>query len=149
MEKLSRQRVLQAIACLACVGVLWIHLDDFGASEFPGGRLTGKLFTMADNSSVLFFGAFLLTFFFPRAAAAVAWTASLLCLPFYLYILMPGPYRWVFKGEYSVPLRRPFTWNTWAVIGVVSLLLAAILSARSLLQKTNQNVYGRRIGASA
>jgi hypothetical protein len=28
--------------------VLWIHLNDLGASEFIGGRLTGKLFTMAD-----------------------------------------------------------------------------------------------------
>jgi hypothetical protein len=44
------------------VGVLWTHLDDFGASEFAGGWLTGELFMMADNSYVLFFGAFLLTF---------------------------------------------------------------------------------------
>jgi len=28
--------------------------DDFGASEFSGGRLTGPLFKMADLGSVLF-----------------------------------------------------------------------------------------------
>jgi len=59
--------------------VLWIRLDDFGASEFSGGRLTGKLFTMADLGSLLFLVALLMTF--------------------YLYILMSGPYRQIFKGE--------------------------------------------------
>ena len=105
MEKLSKQKVWQAAACLACVGVLWIRLDDFGASEFSGGRITGKLFTMADLGSLLFLVALLLTIFFPRVAAVVALAATLLCLPFYLYILMPGPYRQIFKGEYSVPLQ--------------------------------------------
>jgi hypothetical protein len=31
--------MLQAIACLTCTVVLWVHLDGFGASEFSGGRL--------------------------------------------------------------------------------------------------------------
>ena len=99
MEKLNKQKVWQAAACLACVGVLWIRLDDFGASEFSGGRLTRKLFTMADLGSLLFLVALLMTMFFPRVAAAIALVAALLCLPFYLYILMSGPYRQIFKGE--------------------------------------------------
>ena len=66
MEKLNKQKVWQAAACLACVGVLWIRLDAFGASEFSGGRITGKLFTMADLGSLLFLVALLLTIFFPR-----------------------------------------------------------------------------------
>jgi hypothetical protein len=76
MEKLNKQKVWQAATCLACVGVLWIHLDDFGASEFSGGRLTGKLFTMADLGSLLFLVALLLTMFFPRlvGAALLAYT---------------------------------------------------------------------------
>jgi hypothetical protein len=110
--------------------VLWIHLDDFGASEFSGGRLTGPLFKMADLGSVLFLAALLLTFFVRRVAAAIALGATLLCGPFYLYLLMPGPYRWVFKGEYSVPLYRPFRWDNWAVVGVFSLIFVAILSLR-------------------
>ena len=132
MEKLSKQNVWQAAACLACVGVLWIRLDDFGASEFSGGRLTGKLFTMAELGSLLFLAALVLTFFSPRVAAAIALAATLLCLPFYLYILMPGPYQQIFKGEYSVPLQRPFVWNNWAVVGVLSLVIAACLSLYSL-----------------
>jgi hypothetical protein len=134
MEELSKQKVWQAIACLACAGVLWIHLDDFGASEFSGGRLTGKLLAMADLGFALFLVALLLTIFFPRVAAALALTATLLCLPFYLYVLMPGPYRRIFKGEYSVPLQRPFVWNTWAVVGVLSLGIAGILSLRSFFK---------------
>jgi len=132
MEKLNKQKVWQAAACLACVGVLWIRLDDFGASEFSGGRLTGKLFTMADLGSLLFLVALLLTMLFPRVAAAIALVAALLCLPFYLYILMSGPYRQIFKGEYSVPLQRPFVWNSWAVVGAISLVIAAFLSLHSL-----------------
>jgi len=135
MEKLSKQKLWQAGAFLACVAVLWIRFDAFGASEFSGGRITGKLFTMADLGSVLFLVALLLTFFFPRIAAAIALAATLLCLPFYLYILMPGPYRQIFKGEYSVPLRTPFVWNSWAVVGVLSLVIAAFLSLDSLSKR--------------
>ena len=131
MGKFQKEKMLQALACLTCTVVLWVHLDDFGASEFSGGRLTGPLFKMADISSVLFLVALLLTFFLRRIAASIALAATLLCLPFYLYILMPGVYRWIFKGEYSVPLNRPFHWDNWAVVGMISLLFVVILSLRS------------------
>jgi hypothetical protein len=135
MEKDSKQKLRQATACLVCVGVLWIHFDEFGASEFRGGRLTGKLFAMAGISCLLFLMAVLSTILFPRVAAAFALTATLLCLPFYLYMLMPGPYRWIFKGEYSVPLQRPFVWDNWAVAGVLSLVIAASLSLHNLCKE--------------
>jgi hypothetical protein len=131
MGTFQKEKMLQAIACLTCTVVLWVHLDDFGASEFSGGRLTGPLFKMADLGSVLFLLAMLLTFFLQRTAATIALAATALCFPFYLYVLMPGPYRWIFKGEYSVPLHRPFHWDNWAAVGVFSLLFVAILSLRS------------------
>src|SRR6267378_439461 len=131
MGKIPKGKMWQAIACLACIVVLWINLDDLGASEFSGGRLTGPLFKMADLSFLLFLLALLLTFFLRRSAATIALAATLLCLPFYLYILMPGPYRWIFKGEYSVPLNEPFHWDNWAAVGVLSLLVVATLSVRS------------------
>src|SRR5260370_18675292 len=71
--------------------MLWVHLDDFGASEFRGGRLTGPLFKMAVLGSLLFLLALLRTFFLRRTAATTALAATLFCFPFYLYILMPGP----------------------------------------------------------
>jgi hypothetical protein len=131
MRKLAKEKTWQAVACIAGTVILWIHLDDFGASEFSGGWLTGSLFRMADLGSLFFLVASVLTFFLRRTAATIALVAVLLCFPFYLYILMPGPYRWIFKGEYSVPLHHPFHWNTWAAVGVFSLLLAALLSLRS------------------
>jgi len=131
MGKFRKEKMWQSIACLTCTVVLWIHLDDFGASEFSGGWLTGPLFKMADHGSTLFLLALPLTFFFRRIAGTIALAAALLCLPFYLYILMPGPYHWIFKGEYSNPVSRPFYWNNWAVVGVCSLLFVAVLSLRS------------------
>jgi hypothetical protein len=131
MGKFSKERMWQAIACLACTAVLWIHLQDYGASEFGGGWLTGPLVKMADFGSLFFLLAFVPAFFFRRTAATIALAATLLCFPFYLYILMPGPYRWIFKGEYSAPLSRPFYWNGWAVVGVCSLLFVTIISVRS------------------
>jgi hypothetical protein len=123
-----------AIGCLACIVVLWIHLDGFGASEFSGGRLTGLLFRMAELGSFLFLVALLLTFFLRRIAATITLAATLLCLPFYLYILMPRPYGWIFKGEGSVPLHGTFLWDSGAIIGIFCLLFVAILSFRRLLQ---------------
>lgn len=131
MRKIPNEKIWQAIACLTCTVVLWIYLDDFGASEFSGGWLTGPLFRMADLGGVLFLLALLLTFFLPRIAGTIALAAALLCLPFYLYILMPGPYQWIFKGESSIPNSRPFYWNNWAIVGVLSLLFAAFLGLRS------------------
>ena len=54
MGKFPKEKMWQAIACLVCTVVLWVHLDDFGASEFSGGRLTGPLFKMANLGSLLF-----------------------------------------------------------------------------------------------
>ncbi len=122
----------QVVAFLACAGVLWIHLGDFGASEFSGGGLTGKILTLANVGAVLFLSALVLTIFVPRAGAIVALMAIVLCLPFYLYVVMPGPYRRIFQGEYSVPLIRGFVWNTWAVAGIVTLTFAAAFSIRRL-----------------
>jgi len=128
MKKIGKEKVWQAVGCLICTVVLWARLDTVGASEFSGGRLTGPLFTMAETGGLLFPLALALTFFLGRIAATIALLAALLCLPLYLYFVLPGPYRWIFKGEYSVPLQGPFNWDNWAIAGILSLLFAAILS---------------------
>lgn len=131
MGKFPNEKMWQAIAYLATTAVLWIRLDVFGASEFGGGWLTGPLLKMAELGSLLFLLALLLTFFLRRIAATIALGATLLCFPLYLYVLMPGPCRQIFKGEYSVPLNRPFHWDNWAVVGVLCLLFVVTLSLRS------------------
>jgi hypothetical protein len=131
MEKTGKQRVWRALACLLCVAVLWARLDTIGSGEFAGGGLTGTLFTLAEFSSLLFLIALVLAFFLRRIAATIALMAAILCFPLYLYFLIPGLYRWIFRGEYSVPIEGLLHWDTWAVAGVLSLLFATILSVRS------------------
>jgi hypothetical protein len=132
MEKIRTRKILQAASCLLCVIVGWAHLDDVGASEFIGGWLTGPLFEIADYGIVFFLVDLLLIFFYRRLASIMAILASILCMPFYLYFLAPGPFRRVFRGEYSVPLRASFVWNTWAVLGILSLIFAIVTSLRCL-----------------
>lgn len=143
MAKLSRQNVWQAIAFLACSGsVLLIHLDDFGASKFSGGWLAGKILTMADIGALLFLSALVFTVFVPRAGAIVALVAIVLCFPLYLYVVMPGPYKRIFKGEYSVPLQRGLVWNTWALAGISMLIFCRGLqhsTAARTVQGLNKN----------
>jgi hypothetical protein len=134
MKNFRTEKVLNAFGCLACTVVLWIHLDQLGASEFIGGSLTGPLYGMADLGFLFFLLALVLTFFFRRIAAAIALTAALICLPLYLYALVPGAYHWMFKGEYSVPFGRPFRWDSWAIVGIFSLVIVATLSIRSYLR---------------
>jgi Na+(H+)/acetate symporter ActP len=86
---------------------------------------------MADYGSALFIPALILTFFYRRIAAGIGLIASVLCLPLYLYFVAPGPFRWVFKGEYSVPLRANFFWNNWAIAGITSLIVAVFVCLRS------------------
>ena len=136
MTEASKLRFWHAVALVACVGVLWVHLDDFGASEFSGGWLTGKLFAMADIGALVFLAALVLAFFLPRVAAIIGLVATLFCLPFYLYIVMPGLYRAIFRGEYSVQLVRPFVWNSWAIAGIITLIFAVAFSIRRLYNQS-------------
>jgi hypothetical protein len=130
--KLGTQKLCQAASCLLCVVVAWTRIDSFGASEFSGGRLTGPIFRMFDNGSVMFIVTLLLTFFLRRIAAAITIVASLLCLPVYLYVTAPGPFRRVFPGNYSIPLQASFVWNRWAVLGMLTLLAAICISLWNL-----------------
>lgn len=146
MAKLGKQNLWQAISCLLCLAVTWIHLDDLGASEFSGGRVTGVLFILADYGSFLFLLALFLTFLFRRIAAAIALAASLLCLPLFLYFAAPCPFRRIFKGEYSVARRASFVWNTWAIAGIFGIAVAIFVCLRafSAVQPKNVSEGGER-----
>src|SRR5258708_19464627 len=104
MAKFGKQELWQAISCVLCIAVAWVHLDDVGASEFSGGRVTGPLFAMADNGSLLFIPALVLTFFYRRIAAVLGLMASILCLPIYLHFKPPTPFPWLFCADFSFPL---------------------------------------------
>jgi hypothetical protein len=131
MGKFPKEKMWQAIVCLTCSAVLWVRLHEDRASEFGGGWLTGPLLKMAELGFLFFLTAFVLGFFLRRISATIALAATLLCFPFYLYTLMPGAYRWIFSGEYSVPESRSFHWDIGAFAGVCSLLSVSILSVRN------------------
>jgi hypothetical protein len=133
MTKDLKQKLAQVTVYLLCVILLWRYGSDLEGTEFSGGWLTGPLLHMKDVGTLLFIAAMLLTFFFPRIAAAITILASLLSLPLYLYFTAPGPFRRVVGGMHSVPLQANFTWNTWAVFGIFILVIAAGVSFRSFL----------------
>jgi hypothetical protein len=133
MTRDEKTKLAQAAACLVCAVVVWRYGSDLEGTEFSGGWLTGPLLDMEDGGTLLFVVALLLTFFYRRIAAATALIACFFCLPLYLYFTAPGPFRWVFRGEYSVSPQANFVWNKWAIIGIVALAIAAYVGIRSLL----------------
>jgi hypothetical protein len=132
-SKLSR--LVQAGSCLLCavlVSRYWLQLD---GSEFSGGTVTGPVLNMAGIGMLVFLVALPMAFFLRRRiSGAVTIIASLLCLPLYLYFTLPGPFRWVFRGEYKVPLQANVVFEKWSIICILALSIAAILGSRGLWQ---------------
>jgi hypothetical protein len=142
MKRDGKLKLTQAAACFLCAVIVWRYGSGLEGTEFSGGWLTGPLLHMEDVGSILFVLALLLAFFYRRIAAAATLIACLLCLPLYLYFTIPGPFRWVFRGEYSVPLQANFFWSESNVTGIVALVFAACVGVRSLLipvGSTSQN----------
>ena len=118
----------------------WGYGHNLGSTEFSGGRITGPLLNMVDIGLVLFLVALVLTLMSLRIGAAVALTASLLCLPLYVYFTAPGPTGGDARRStdivtalllgvsvssaqsslaLSVPLRANYVWDRWSVAGIV------------------------------
>lgn len=136
----SKQKLWQAATYLLCIIITW--RNPYGLyGEFSGGRVTGRLLDSHDVGGSLFVVALFLTFPYRRIAAATAIFASFLCAPLYLYFLAPGPFRWVFRGEYSVPLGANFVWNSWAVESMFALAFATCVSL-FVLRRTGNKEHG-------
>jgi hypothetical protein len=124
-------RLRQAAAYLLCAAVLWRYGFSSEGTEFAFGRLTGPLLNMKDIGTVLFLLALMLVFRFRRVAAVFGLLATVLCLPLLFYFVAPGPFRWLFKGEYTAPLTTNFVWDGWTMVGIAVVLMAAYLSIRA------------------
>jgi hypothetical protein len=118
--KVREQKWSQVCCCSASIACVLANAKDLDGSELGSGRVTGQLLNLTEIGGILLIVALLLTFLVPRVATAVTLTAALLCLPLYLYFVAPGPFRWVFRGEYSVPLTSNFTWTSWPILGIVA-----------------------------
>lgn len=127
------QKSWQAAACLSCLALLWTYGSGLEGTEFSGGRITGPLLDMSDIGIVLFIPALLVVFLYRRVAAVITLLASLLSLPLYIYFAAPGPFRYIFKGEYSVPAKGNFVWGRQELIGILAITFAIFVSIRSLL----------------
>lgn len=116
--------------CMLCAIVGWVVSDPLGPSEFRGGTVTGPLLAIHEVSGGLFVLSAVMTFVYRRTAAVIALIACLLSLPLYFYFTAPGVFRRVFPGEYTVPVRAGFVWDTWAVAGITAVAAAAYISLK-------------------
>jgi hypothetical protein len=101
----------------------------FDGTEFSGGRITGPILTMCEWSIFAFLAAIVATFLWPRIAAAIGLLGAALNVPFLCYTIAPGPFRTVFHGEYSVPLKSNFEVHATSFQAAVAVLIVASFSA--------------------
>lgn len=133
---MTRERgiqLVQAAAYLLCFATVWTFGPSLEGTEFSGGRLTGLMLAMNDLGGALFLLAAVLAFFLRKTSAAMALISATLCLPLFVYFVAPGPFRWVFRGEYSVPLSSNFVWDSWSIAGIFAVVVASYFSVWSLL----------------
>ena len=126
-----RQRCLQATTYVPFL-LLWEYGMDLEGTEFSGGKLTGPLLHTNDVGTLLFVIALILVWFSRRTAAIFSVIAGLLCLPLFLFFTVPGLFYYLFdKYEFKVPLQAYFVWNSWAVLGILAVVMAIYLNLRS------------------
>ena len=132
MKKPGRQQLGLASSCLVCVIVALRNTNGLEGTEFSGGWLTGPLLSMTDIGTVLFVLALILTFMYPRIAGAIGIASSLLCLPLYLYFIVPVPFNKIFGfgHQFKVQPSGGFHWDRWAIAGVLTLAVTIYISLR-------------------
>jgi hypothetical protein len=126
-------RAWQAGSCLLCAVLALKYGAPFEGTEFAGGRITGPVFGASQIGILLFVVALPIAFLFRRTSGAITVLASALCLPLYVYFAFPGPFRWLFGGEYTTLLRAGVVWDTWSIVGMLALAMTASLGLRGLL----------------
>ncbi len=134
----STARAVQAGCCFVCAWIAFRYSLSLG-NEFSGGRITGPILDLFDIGTVFLAVGGLLTVFLRRIGAVFGLVGILLCLPLYIYDTAPGPFREVFRGEYSVPLQSNFVWARNNVAGLIALsvLSAVCIRAVVMARKTN------------
>lgn len=132
MKKPGKSELWQAASYVLCSAVAWAQAGRVDGSEFTGGRVTGPIFSLFESGMAIFVLAIVLTFVYRRVAAAIGIAACLLCFPLYLYFTAPGPFRSVFRGNYSVPLESSFVWDYGMLGGILTLGIAVFVGVHRL-----------------
>jgi hypothetical protein len=145
MKKPGTHQVAQAFICFVGVFVALQNTRGLEGTEFSGGWLTGPLLSMADIGIVLFLLALVVTFMFPRVAAAIGLASSLLCLPLYLYSIAPVPFSQIFGSghEFKVQPSGGFHWDRWALAGVLTLAVTTYVCLRGVAAASREQTLER------
>jgi hypothetical protein len=132
MRKLDAWQVLQEISLLLCLSLAIQVTSRLDGTEFSVGWLTGPLLSMANIGILLFIVALVVTFLFPRVAAATGIVASLLCVPLCCFFIAPVPFAQAFaRGhEFKVEAQPGFHWHTWPVVTLFAAALVCYLGVR-------------------
>ena len=134
------ETLLCAVGCLLCAVAAWNSSADFIGTEFSGGSVTGRTLDASLGGAALYLVALVAIFIVPRAAGILALVASILCLPIYVYRILPRLFVQVSGGEWIDPPRAPFVCDGWSIGGV----LAGVLVAWSCLRRSRQLSRHRR-----
>jgi hypothetical protein len=142
MKKPGTQQLALAIVCLVGAFVALQNTNGLEATEFSGGWLTGPLLSMADIGTVLFLLALVVTFAYPRIAAAIGLASSLLCLPLYLYFTAPVPFDQIFGfgHEFKVQPSGGFHWDRWAIVGELTLAVTTYVCIRGVAATSGEQM---------
>jgi hypothetical protein len=145
VRKPDAGQAFQAASFLLCVSLELKLTSGVDGTEFSGGWLTGPLLSMADNAIILFILALVLTFLFPRVAAAIGLLSSLLCLPLYLFFIAPVPFAQIFaRGhEFKVQPAPGFHWHMWPVIGLLALAVTLYVCIRRVVATSWKQILQR------
>lgn len=126
------RKLAHASVLLLAAGLMIRIYDVVDGTEFMGGTVTGPIYNICGIAIVAFAVAIVLAYPLPRIASAISLLASLLSLPILLYFIAPGPFRAVFRGEYSVPLQSNFDWDRRLLGPAAAILILAIISVWNL-----------------
>ena len=142
MNKPDIQQVYQAGSYLICVFLALQITSGLEGTEFSGGWLTGPLLSMEDTGTALFIVSFVLTFVFPRVAAAIGLASSVLCLPLYLFLIAPVLFAQVFaRGhEFKDQPAPGVHWHMWPVTGLLVLAVTLYFCIRRVAATSRKQI---------
>jgi hypothetical protein len=142
VKKPDTQQAYQAGSYLICLFLALQITSGLEGTEFSGGWLTGPLLSMADTGTALFVVSFVLTFVFPRVAAAIGLASSVLCLPLYWFFIAPVPFAQVFAREHELKDQPTpgFHWHMWPVSGLLALAVTLYFCIRRVAATSRKQI---------
>jgi hypothetical protein len=138
MKTRSGKRLLIS-GCVLCVILTFKTVSDSDGTEYMGGLISGPLLALLSWGSLLFVIAIAVAAIRLRAGAAIALTASTLCLPLYLFENLPTSFLDRVL-PYPHKVAHGFGSNGWSFAGLFAIGVLMYLSGRLVLSRECQAV---------